>query len=71
MTLTIELPDDIYEAVRIEAEAYGDTAKTRVERVIEQLHRHRATTIRADAHKRLDDCPPDEVRTVSESLLAS
>lgn len=55
MTLSIELPDDIYEAVRLEAEAFGDTAKTRIERMIERTHRHRVTHPRAETIRQLDE----------------
>ena len=54
MTLTIELPDDLYEAVRLEAEYYGLTAKERIEHMIEKTHRHRVTHPLAEMRERLD-----------------
>lgn len=54
MTLTIELPDNIYEAVRLEAEAYGDTAENRIERIITKTHELRVKYPLAEAHARLD-----------------
>lgn len=69
MTLRIELTDEIYDAVRLEAEAFGDTAKTRIERMVKQLHRHRVSAPRATADKRLDDLiASGEVRPIGGYL---
>ncbi len=50
-TMQITLPDDIFEAVRIEAEHFGTTAEQRVQRLIVDTHRPIS-----------DKLSPDEIR---------
>jgi len=53
-SITIELPDDILEAVRIEAEHFGTTPEQRIERLIEQTHRQRVKHPRAQMDTELE-----------------
>ncbi len=53
-TMQITLPDDIAEAVRIEAEHFGTTPEQRVQRLIEEIHRHRVNHPRAEQEAELN-----------------
>lgn len=70
-TITLELPDDILEAVRIEAEYFGTAAKERLERMVEDTHRHRDKHPRADMGVALERVlEPGEARPLREYLPA-
>jgi hypothetical protein len=69
MTLTIELPDEIAEVVRREAEMYGTTTKNRIEGIITRMHEMRVKLPRAAAHAELDRLEESgEIRSITQYL---
>jgi hypothetical protein len=59
MTLTIELSDDIYKAVCLEAKQSGLIAKERVERMVTKMHENRVKHLLREAYARLDKMEQD------------